>query len=754
MDFQESDGMENAARRVAHLLQRPEHLEKVDQLRRKFTRQKAAVDARLKTAVQTQLDDVKTGLNKLKSALEEVQEIKGSMSDIDAQYGSCQELERHIKQIRDAHWQHSQLAAAVDHLKHIYTVPTVVTEANEMIQNSNLLAAHQKLHELENTRDELLYQMHKSSEDTADVRSVNQPLLRYFEPVKELSSTLGAQMWFILQRLLHTVRNSPALAVTTFRIIEREERADAYAEERRKNSGFQSPDRPKNWREKALSTIDNAVMNRFEGVQMETRDIDKAWLGRYLMDLRKIVVEDLVVVKNLAVPLFPPQYEIFDRYVNMYHKTLTSVMEDVGGQRMEPGEIITLLCWLKQYPEMMLADELTVDVSSFDPLISPRYVKELEEQYLHLIQGTVSDWMKRMIEAEVKDWWRTTEPRSNVDKHYHTDMPVLLGQMISQNLDLVQETSIDLRVKVMELFVTMLHEFQEKYEAEIIKFKNKYIAEGRREPVYFLQYMIATVNNCFQLKEYTGRLQDQALAIAETAPMSARLEEMFAELFEECKKRFEIIADGTLDMLCDIVFIDLDMFLADLLTKKWIGSSKAMDTIDATVRDYAADFKSLRPQYFSTLMNALQKRLVKEYVKALTTRRSVFKSQDDRKKAAAQIKGEGNKVADLFLGLHSLSKPASMKVLGLIAEVIGVKDTDMLDFEIQELVRKNTDMKAEHLMAILSMRGDVNKSQAKQIVARTPLAEETDSTSADGTATSASGALSNAGGYFSDLILT
>ena len=36
---------------------------------------------------------------------------------------------------------------------------------------------------------------------------------------------------------------------------------------------------------------------RFEGVQMETRDIDKAWLGRYLMDLRKIVVEDLVVVK-------------------------------------------------------------------------------------------------------------------------------------------------------------------------------------------------------------------------------------------------------------------------------------------------------------------------------------------------------------------------------------------------------------------------------------------------------------------------
>lgn len=84
------------------------------------------------------------------------------------------------------------------------------------------------------------------------------------------------------------------------------------------------PGRPKNWRAKAFEVLECAVGQRIEGTRVDEREDNKLWLVRYLELTRQLILEDLRVVKTLCVPCFPPQYDIVNKYVNMYHICLST----------------------------------------------------------------------------------------------------------------------------------------------------------------------------------------------------------------------------------------------------------------------------------------------------------------------------------------------------------------------------------------------------------------------------------------------
>jgi len=66
-----------------------------------------------------------------------------------------------VKQVREEHVIHSQYAVAMENLKHIFQVPESVEKTRQWINEGKLLHAHQSLTDLENSRDDLLYELYR-----------------------------------------------------------------------------------------------------------------------------------------------------------------------------------------------------------------------------------------------------------------------------------------------------------------------------------------------------------------------------------------------------------------------------------------------------------------------------------------------------------------------------------------------------------------------------------------------------------------
>jgi exocyst complex component 3 len=66
-----------------------------------------------------------------------------------------------LREVREENLRHSQLATAKENLRHIFTVPETVARTGAWIEEGKLLQAHQSLVDLENSRDDLLFELHR-----------------------------------------------------------------------------------------------------------------------------------------------------------------------------------------------------------------------------------------------------------------------------------------------------------------------------------------------------------------------------------------------------------------------------------------------------------------------------------------------------------------------------------------------------------------------------------------------------------------
>lgn len=711
MDKLEAEARATATKHVINLLQRPGQLEKVEQYKRRVSRKKASVEAMLKTAMQSQLDGVRVGLDQLQVSLTEIKDIKDSLKTMDQLFREVPSLCENLQDVREENSRHSQYVTAMENLKHIFTVPECVEKTKQWISEGDLLHARQSLTDLENSRDDLLWELHKSPNQSAADCVL---LAAYFEDVEELSGLLEKQVRVVLGRTLNTVRKEPTIIVTALRIVEWQEMQDKFAAQREKQSGFKPPGRPKNWRNMAMDVLERSVAQRIEGTHVDERD-NKMWLVRYLELTRLLILEDLRVVKTLCEPCFPPSWNIVQSYVEMYHTCLSKHLEELVQSGLEGNEIVSMLAWTTNTyggPDLMQHPELTIDTSKLGPLLSESAVIGLQDKYLKVMENNYQEWMRKTLEAEQADWRAGVAPEGDeTDGFFHTSAPVIIFQMIDQNLVVTKTISQELTHRALLLSMDQVTQYGRLYRNAIISFKSRHF-EDRSQVPFFTHYMITIVNNCLRFVELAQQLKAQYWRPGvHDRDSAAKLELLFST--------FQNLRNEAAQFLLEEAFLDLDSHFKDIATPKWLSSSIPVDTICVTLEDYFQDYVHLCEKNFELVITEAQNNVARRYLTALLQRKLSLKELEHRRQLAKKVTDEAAQLKALFLrrAPKVLSEESPLDSLKILSEVIHSEDADMLSFDLITVIEKYHDITEDHLSRLLSLRGDITRQDIREKLA-------------------------------------
>ena len=584
--------------------------------------------------MQTQLDGVKSGFIHLKTALSDIQEVKSNLKEDEETLIAIPSLVDKLKDVRDESMKHTQYAAAMENLKHIFSVPESVQRTRESIAQGKLLKAHQELSELENSRDGLLYEMHRlPSTNPADKNM----LKHYFSEVEKLSDELGKQLWLHIRMTLNSAKNNPSVIVTALRIIEREEKADEIAQKKFDSLGFMPHCRPKQWKKRVFEILEEAVSERISGSQLEDRSQEKMWLVRHLEIIRRLILDDLKVVKYACVNCFPPSYMIVSEMFKLYHKCLSTHLQEVALQ-LEGNEYVTLLNWAQSYEgsELLGHPDLNFDLKSenLDPLLSNELTDELSNKYLQTIDKNYKDWMGNTINRETKDWYGNTCPDTDDNKHYQTTTPLIVFSMIDQHLEVAKTVSSNLVSKVLIISLDHLTSFAKQYREAIAHFSRVHF-EDRVKYKYFTSYMIAATNNCLSFPEI-------ALKFCTVNKYSVKTNEQeFNQAFKNVLDAFENLRKSNIELLLKDLFLDVEKGIQKVGTKDWFDDKGGItESVRLTIDDYVHDYEHLREKNFQDLRTVLEMNVARSYLQALLQKKITFKDVQQREQFAKKFERE------------------------------------------------------------------------------------------------------------------
>ncbi|XP_075898852.1 exocyst complex component 3-like protein isoform X2 [Nelusetta ayraudi] len=650
---------------------RPEQLERLSQYRKRESQRTTSVHTRLKTMVQSYLEGVDWGLEQLRGARAELQEVSHALKIAGRESTQSWEGMKSLEKLREVSVNHQQLVAAVSNLPRLYSVRSMVLETERLVESRRLLEAHARLMDLEQWQDDILWQLHGTAGTARSPLSAEDQELvtKYFSGVGKLVDALGKELWAVVSSALALARQNPTPFVSAVRIVEREEALDeALLEERGEGRGPGRPlppGRPRCWRERFFQVLEEAVSARFRSVSyLHTRG---PGLAGHLSALQHAIMTDLATVRHLLEHCVPPHYRLTEAYLKASHRCLHAHLAQVSSWDLESGEIFAVLNWVLHIyngQDMMGHPELVkqVEREELSPLISPEGLEQLQGKYVQSV---------RMLEENVR-----------------------VALMIGESL---RDQTIQMGLYEME---NLLNRFR---EALVESGKERRRDPGNHKHKFYLHYLLASISNCIILKKSIESLQQQ---------QSRRSAGRFSRTPPNPLAALDRAVRRACRLVMDQLLLDLQPFLPGLLTRPWLIQGDPTPKLCSVLEQHLELYSCVRPPCRQRLQEEAQWLMVVEYVRALMQKRLVCRSGEDRRQLAQQMVQDDQQFRELFQGLEGEGSEPEINPLALLpvlAEFVRLKDPGMLILEVSGLAAKYPDISEEHVLVLLDIRGDVSR---------------------------------------------
>ena len=435
----ECEGRSRAVKQVSGLLRRHENLEKLPHIILRTAKKKASIDAMFHSAMTTQLENVKHGLDAFIPALENVEEVKETYSEISSTLETVPELVQRLSELQEESKKYAQLKVAMQNINQIINLQENVKKANSLIDEEKLLEAHEIISDMESAQEAVLLEM----KDCGNKNAQDQEIFdSYFKDFKDVLSRFEQEVGYILRGCFNVVRREPEKLVSAVRIVEREEKFDDLLRLQQKKTGFLPPNRPKAYRNMFLEKLKQGILEKVEGNQLESREENKMWLVRHLEVIRIVMLEDLLIAKKFLVNCFPPEQNIFQYCLSLYHEAVTTQILSLKNQGLEGNEYVSLLQWILQvYPSKQLLgnDQLDLEPDLIPSILSEEEVEELIDVYLTNMSENYAAWMNNTIKQEQEEWLGDTKPEEDLNSCYYTSTPVLINRFFLGYFDQAHE---------------------------------------------------------------------------------------------------------------------------------------------------------------------------------------------------------------------------------------------------------------------------------------------------------------------------